>query len=62
MSLLEQRKDIDEKYRNQAGNLKRSKTEVKNCPKRFPKIRPQFAYPSDACLQDIAVSSICMMS
>ncbi|XP_012228965.1 uncharacterized protein [Linepithema humile] len=55
MSLLEQRKEIDEKYRNQAGNLKRSETEVKNCPKKFPKTRPEFTYPSNSRLQDIAV-------
>lgn len=56
MSLLKQREEIDEKYRNQAGNLKKNATEVKNCPKKFPKTRPKFAYPSSACLQDIAVS------
>lgn len=53
--LLKQRQEIDEKYRNQAENLRETKI-VKNCPKKFPEIRPEFTYPCNTPLQDIAVS------
>lgn len=53
--LLKQRQEIDEKYKNQAENLRETKI-VKNCPKKFPETRPEFIYPCNTPLQDIAVS------
>lgn len=54
--LLKQRQEIDERYRNRAGNLRSSGTKVdKSCPKRFPETRPNFDYPRDVSLHDIAV-------
>jgi len=56
MYMLKQRQEIDEKYRNQAGNLRTSKTKTdKSCPKKFPEIRPEFSYPSHVSLHDVAV-------
>lgn len=52
---LKHRQEIDEKYRNQAGNLRETKM-VQNCPKKFPEIRPGFSYPCNTSLQDMAVS------
>ncbi|XP_072767556.1 uncharacterized protein [Anoplolepis gracilipes] len=52
--LLKQRQEIDEKYRNQAGNLRTTKI-IENCPKKFPKTRPRFTYPCNTSLQDIAI-------
>lgn len=57
VSLLKQRQEIDEKYRNQARNLGTSETKrSENCPKKFPETRPGFSYPRDVSLHDIAVS------
>lgn len=57
MSMLEQRQQINEKYRNLAGNLKKNETKVvQNVPNKLPKSRPGFIYSRDTSLQDIAVS------
>lgn len=56
MSMLEQRQQINEKYRNLAGNLKKNETKVvQNVPNKLPKSRPGFIYSRDTSLQDIAV-------
>lgn len=56
MCLLKQRQEIDEKYGNQAGNLRTSEAKMsKSCPKKFPETRPEFSYPRDVSLHDIAV-------
>lgn len=56
MSLLKQRQEIDEKYRSRAGNLRTNEPKVgKSCPKKFPAIRPEFCYPRDVSLHDVAV-------
>lgn len=56
MFLLKQRQEIDEKYRNQAGNLRKSEAKMnKSYPKKFPETRPGFSYPHDVPLQDVAV-------
>ncbi|XP_071565420.1 uncharacterized protein [Temnothorax nylanderi] len=53
---LKQRQEIDEKYRNQAGNLRTNETKVnKSGPKKFPETRPEFRYPRDVSLHDVAV-------
>lgn len=53
--LLKQRQEIDEKYRNQAETLRETKI-VKNYPKKFPETHPEFTYPCNTPLQDVAVS------
>ncbi|KYN03496.1 PREDICTED: uncharacterized protein LOC108773383 [Cyphomyrmex costatus] len=56
MYSLKQRQQIDEKYENQAGNLRTSETKAgTSCPKKFPETRPQFCYPHDVSLHDTAV-------
>ncbi|XP_029161939.1 uncharacterized protein LOC114933488 [Nylanderia fulva] len=50
---LQQRHGIDQKYRDQAENLK--ETVIKNCPKKFPETRPRFSYPCNTSLQNIAI-------
>jgi len=56
MFLLKQRQEIDEKYRNQAGDLRNSETKMdKSCPKKFPETRPGFSYSRDVSLRDMAV-------
>jgi len=56
--MLEQRRQIDEKYRNQADNLRKTETKVVNdVPNKLPEPRPGFYYSPDTSLQDIAVSS-----
>jgi len=58
MSTLEQRRQIDEKYRNQADNLRKTETKVvDHVPNKLPEPRPGFCYSSDTCLRDIAVRS-----
>ncbi|XP_070149723.1 uncharacterized protein [Polyergus mexicanus] len=52
--LLKQRQEIDEKYRNQAENLRETKV-VTNYPKKFPETRPDFIYPCNTPLKDIAI-------
>lgn len=65
MSLLKQRQEIDEKYRDQAGNLRTREAKMsKSCPKKFPETRPKFSYPRDVSLHDIAVrilENICLL-
>lgn len=57
MPMLKKRKQIDEKYRNEATKLRKSETKVvENFPNRFPEPRPGFSYSHDTCLEDIAVS------
>ncbi|KYQ48157.1 hypothetical protein ALC60_12806 [Trachymyrmex zeteki] len=54
MYSLKKRQEIDEKYRNQAGNLISEAKAGRSCPKKFPETRPKFSYPHDASLHDIA--------
>ncbi|XP_014484462.1 PREDICTED: uncharacterized protein LOC106749478 [Dinoponera quadriceps] len=56
-SLLKQRKEIDEKYREQARNLRMYKTStaIQDYPKKFPEIRPNFSYTDNVSFQDKAV-------
>lgn len=56
MSLLKQRQEIDEKYRSRARYLRSNEAKVgKSCPKKFPATRPEFCYPHDVSLHDVAV-------
>ncbi|XP_070522325.1 uncharacterized protein [Cardiocondyla obscurior] len=55
-SLLKQRNEINEKYRNEAENLKTFGAKAdKSSLKKFPDIRPHFSYPRNVSPHDIAV-------
>lgn len=57
-SLLKQRKKIDEKYKEQAKNLKKWCVHTnENWPEKFPDVRPTFAYADNVRLPDKAVSN-----
>lgn len=51
----QERKRIDDKYSKDASNIDIKQLKIQECPKHLPKPRPNFKYPSDTSLQDIAI-------
>lgn len=54
VSLLKQRKEIDEKYRERAKNFEKHDID-EDCPKKFPDTRPKFSYADNICSRDKAI-------
>lgn len=56
-SLLKQRKEIDEQYREQARNLRKCETNANDdWPKNFPETHSEVFYTDNVCLQNRSVS------
>lgn len=49
------RKQIDEKYKRYAEKINIKLLRSQECPKRFPKPRPQFKYPRGTSIRDMAI-------
>ncbi|XP_032668133.1 uncharacterized protein LOC116842686 isoform X2 [Odontomachus brunneus] len=53
--LLKQQKEIDEKYREQAKDLRKYETNANDWPKKLRETHPEFSYTENACLQNRSI-------